>query len=616
MAKINDLDALDHIPEGIVDPAQKPDAESPRSDATDEPIKEHGTPSVSAAARVFNRNEWYRTLGLAEPLMQALASSPGMLASEKHFSQAAEQLSESVQSAAKIMNERGKIPLGVATMVAAPLCAASWQLQAEQGKSPVIDARRIANIAIRFNVNMGDKVEFPVRQLPHIARKLVEDPAAPALLGTNFRDTLHGMASVFSAETGDWELRNTEKADIGEAHEYFIARLAAFSPEHIGESIQAAKEYMNFADKNGIKGWHTLAFWGNSAKDERAREMLSLALATQIAIGDDWYQTVQQKNPELCKILVNMGRKENIGLVAKAAREYADRVEYGAHMDLGETEKLASVMCTAMREGMNFLHDSRKKIFDATQRMLEKKYPEAKTEQAMREAMKKEDWGARVKSAYQSAKTLREGIFSSIREDVGAMELSVSMKIRAAVGTAMAPLLKPANARILATAFPFIPKDSTPDAACVTVLDWGEKAVRGMAGATVAALDIPDLDRPKMQGRIEKFLQEVLKNTDVVKRCAKQGKSAEIFPEMVKELRTVIQTVAGMLPVHARENCIDRLEDLLLDAQQDLCNEFRAASVQQESHDDEQGPGMENEAAKRSSQPREHNKATAREEVA
>ncbi|MHB1631154.1 MAG: hypothetical protein ACYCQL_02880 [Acidithiobacillus sp.] len=554
-------------------------------------------------------------------MMGSLASSPGMLASEKSFAQSAEQLSGAVQSVAKILKDHG-VPQVVATMVAAPLCAASWQLQVEQqktphaGAQPSIDVQRIADVAVQFNEAMGDDAEFPVRQLPHISRMLIEDPSAPALFGTNFRETLRGMSGVFSAESANPE--NADKAGIDEAHEYFLARLSAFSPERIGEALHAAREYMNPTDRKGkpgtnpVTGWHTLAFWGNTAKDERAKEMLSLALATQIAIGDDWYDAVQRKNPELCKILVKMTRQENTGLVAKAAKEYADRVEFGAHMDLGETEKLSSVMCTAMREGMTVFHAARANIFTATQLMLEKKYPEAKTEQAIREAMEKEQWGIRVKSAYQAAKTLREGIFSGIRENVGATELSVSMKIRAAVGAAVAPLLKPSNAQILAAAFPCIPKEATPESACLTVVDWGEKAVREMAGATVAAIDIPNLDHPKMQGRIEKVLQEVLERTDVVSRCAKQGKSADIFPEMVKELRTVIQTTAGMLPATVREHCVEPLQASLLNADRQLCETFRAAAEQRE----EPEVGMENEAARQAQNHQTSDAVSARENAA
>lgn len=605
MAKIDNLDVLGDT--------AKPDTIQPQEAKASEPDKESGANSRGAVARVANRSAWYRTLGLAEPMMGALASSPGMLASEKSFAQSAEQLSGAVQSVAKILKEHG-VPQVVATMVAAPLCAASWQLQVEQRKEPSIDAQRIADIAVQFNEAMGDDAEFPVRQLPHISRMLIEDPSAPALFGTNFRETLRGMSGVFSAESANPE--NADKAGIDEAHEYFLARLSAFTPERIGEALHAAREYMSPADRKGktgmpaVTGWHTLAFWGNTAKDERAKEMLSLALATQIAIGDDWYDAAQRKNPELCKILVKMTRQENTGLVAKAAREYADRVEFGAHMDLGETEKLSSVMCTAMREGMTVFHAARANIFTATQLMLEKKYPGAKTEQAIREAMEKEQWGARVKSAYQAAKTLREGIFSGIREDVGATELSVSMKIRAAVGAAVAPLLKPSNAQILAAAFPCLQKEATPESACVTVVDWGEKAVREMAGATVAAMDIPNLDHPKMQGRIEKVLQEVLERTDVVPRCAKQGKSADIFPEMVKELRTVIQTTAGMLPATVREHGIEPLQASLLNTDRQLCETFRAAVEPREE------PGMENEAAKQAQSHSTTSAAPAREAAA
>lgn len=589
MAKIDTLDALDGIantatpstgPSQGVSPSQGASpsaAATSKNDASANPSVDKKTDGP--IARVDNRSAWYRALGLAEPMMSALASSPGMLASEERFAESAEQLSGAVHAVAKILKDQ-QVPVIVATMVAAPLCAASWKTQVEQQKKPSINAQNIANIAIQFNEGMGNDVDFPVRQLPYISRMLIEDPAAPTLFGTNFRETLRGMSGVSQVES----------ADVAEAHEYFLARLSAFRPERIGEAVHAAREYMHPTDRKNVEGWHTLAFWGDTAKDERAKEMLGLAMATQIAIGENWYHDTQKKNPELCKILVKMTPRENTHLVATAARQYADRVEFGAHMDLGETEKLSSVMCTAMREGMTVFHNARANIFTATQNMLEKKYPSAKTEAAMREAMEKEQWSVRVKGAYQSAKTLREGIFSGIRENVSATDLSVSMKIRAAVGAAMAPLLKPSNAQILAAAFPSIPKTATPEQACNIVVDWGENAVRHIAGATVAAIDVPKSDQPNMQGRIEKVLQEVMEHTDVVSRCAKQGKPAGVFPEMVKELRTVIQVTAGMLPDRVRKRCIEPLKDALLNADRSLCEAFHAAGKQED-------PSMENEAA-------------------
>jgi hypothetical protein len=598
MAKIDTLDALETA---NVDRAKENDnthqETPPLVSASSTETKREPTASPTdektdgAVARADNRSAWYRALGLAEPMMSALASSPGMLASEKHFTQSAEQLTGAVNAVAKMLKERQQIPGIVAFMVAAPLCAASWQIQVEQQKNPVIDPEFIANVAIQFNEAMGDDVEFPVRQLPYIARSLIENSSAPTLFGTNFRETLRGMSGVSLAESADGE--NSEKAGIVEAHEYFLARLSAFRPERIGEAVHAAREYMRPTDQKGIQGWHTLAFWGNDAKDERAKEMLGLALATQIAIGDNWYAEVQKRNPELCKVLVNMSRRENTHLIAKAAREYADRVEHGTHIDLADVEKLSSTMCTAMREGMTVFHNARANIFTATENMLKKKYPLAKTSDAMREAMEKEQWGTRVKGGYQSAKILREGIFSAIRGDVDPLSLSVSMKIRAAVGAAVAPLLKPSNARILATAFPFIPENATPNEACNTVVNWGETAVRSVSNAVASSLDISKSDRQKMQGRIEKVLQEVMEHTDVVSRCAKQGKPADIFPEMVKELRTVVQVTVGILPERVRERCTEPLKTALMDVGKRLNEEFRDAGKQE-------SPSMENEAAKQS----------------
>ena len=608
MAKIDTLDALDaanvdrsrnethaETPSAVsasVAGTQKEPATSPAEERVD-----------GAAARADNRSAWYRALGLAEPMMSALASSPGILASEQNFAQSAERLAGAVNSVAMMLKDRQNIPGIVAVMVAAPLCAASWQSQVEQRKDPVIDAEFIANVAIRFNEAMGDDVEFPVRQLPYIARPLIEDRSAPARFGTNFRETLRGMSGVSMAESTNGEV--SEKAGITEAHEYFLARLSAFRPERIGEAVHAAKEYMHPTDRKGLQGWHTIAFWSDAPKYERAKEMLGLALATQIAIGDHWYAEVHERNPELCKLLVNMSRRENIHLVAKAAREYADRVEYGTNIDLANVEKLSSAMCTAMREGMTVFHESRANIFTATENLLKRKYPLAKTADAMREAMEKEQWGNRVKGAYRSAKILREGIFSAIRGDAEPLELSVRMKIRAAVGTAVAPLLKPSNARVLSAAFPFIPRNATPDEVCRTVLDWGEKAVRSVSNAVASSLDIPQLDRQKMQGRIEKVLQEVMEHTDVVSRCARQGKPEDIFPEMVKELRTVVQVTSGMLPERVRERCAGPLKTALADVEQRLDAEFRDASRQE-------SPSMENEAAKQSN---EDDRSTSRSDI-
>jgi hypothetical protein len=600
VAKIDTLDALDTA---NADPANESDAAHPETPpaVSASGTKTQGEPAAlptdektgGAVDRVDNRSAWYRALGLAEPMMGALASSPGILASEQNFARSAEQLAGAVNAAAKMLKERQNVPNIVAVMVAAPLCAASWQAQVEQQKNPVIDPEFIANVAIRFNEAMGDDVEFPVRQLPYIARPLIEDRSAPAQFGTNFRETLRGMSGVSMAESGDGE--SPEKAGIAEAHEYFLARLSAFRPERIGEAVHAAKEYLRPTDRNGLKGWHTLAFWGEAPRYERAKEMLGLALATQIAIGDHWYDEVHQRNPELCKLLVHMSRRENIHLVAKAAREYADRVEYGTNMDLAEVEKLASTMCTAMREGMTVFHNARANIFTATENLLKKKYPLAKTANAMREAMEKEQWGARVRGAYESAKILREGIFSAIRGDADPIELSVRMKIRAAVGTAVAPLLKPSNARTLAAAFPFIPGNATPNEACNTVVDWGEKAIRSVSHAVATSLDIPPSDRQKMQGRIEKVLQEVMEHTDVVSRCAKQGKPEDIFPEMVRELRTVVQVTSGMLPERVRERCSGPLKTALVDVEQRLKEAFREAGKQE-------SPSMENEAARQSNE--------------
>ncbi|MBU2742907.1 hypothetical protein HAQ01_05130 [Acidithiobacillus thiooxidans] len=605
MAKLNNLDALDGATDRtnntIAAPAESEKVAHQNDAGTQPPATEA---SRGAVARVSNRSAWYRALGIAEPMMSALSSSPGILSSETHFAQSAEQLSKAVYSVAEILKEQ-QVPPVVAMMVAAPLCAASWQIQVEKGqKAPSIDAQNIANVAIRFNEAMGD-AEFPVRQLPYIARILVEDPAAPSLFGTNFKDTLRGMSGVTLTESA--ERGYTEATALAEAHEYFLARLSAFRPERIGEAVHASREYMIPTDGKNREGWHTLVFWGDTAKDERAKEMLGLALATQIAIGENWYNEVQKKNPELCQILVKMSREDNTRLVATAARQYADRVEYGgAHPDLEDTEKLASVMSTAMREGMTVFHNARANIFTATENMLEKKHPKAlasKDENLLRAAMEAENWGDRVKAAYQSAKTLREGIFSGIHEGVSAMDLSVSMKIRAAVGAAVAPLLKPANTSILAKAFPSITKDATPDQACATVVDWGEVAVRTIADATVNVIDIPKLDREKMQGRVEKVLQEVLEHTDVVSRCAKQGHAADIFPEMVKELRTVIQTTAGMLPGSVREACIESLQQSLSDAEQQLCQMFHAGVTPlQGTVSSQRGPenALPNEAAQQS----------------
>lgn len=556
MAKINDLNALDA--------ASAADAPS---------APESAKSSVSLVEQSENSAAWHRALGLAEPIMGALAASPGILASETRFSESTREIGAAIQSVAKILKKDQNIPIMLGSMVAAPLCAASWQIQAEKQKKPELDPERIAGIAIQFNEAMGD-VEFPARQMPYIARDLVENKSAAALFGTNYRETLHGMAGVIRGEIEKTGNRQDAALDT-ESHEYFLARLSAFPAEQIGAAIHSARAFMTPEDQKDVPGWHTLAFWGDSAKDEKAREMLELALATQIAIGNGWYDRVHRSNPELCKILVNRTRAEDTALLAKASREYADRVEDGASIDLADVDKLSMVMCTAMREGMTVFHGVREKIFTATENMLRKQYPEAKTAEAMRAAILKEGWQDRVKGAYQSGKTLREGIFSGIREDATPMEMSVSMKIRAAVGEAFAPLLKPGNLSVLKTAFPFIPEDAGPDDRCRLLVDLGENAVKTMASAAVDAMGISDRDRAPMRGSLEKVLQAALKHTDIVTRCAKQGRASEIFPELVKEMRTVIQVASGMVAQPVRERSNAAFQENLSNAETNLCAAFR-----------------------------------------
>ncbi len=543
----------------------------PAVEQPENPTKKHS--GSNKLHQTENRAAWHRALGLAEPIMGALAASPGILASEVHFSESTQQISAAIQSVAKILKKEQNIPGMIGSMVAAPLCAASWQIQAEKQKKPELNPDQIADIAMQFNAAMGD-VEFPARQMPYIARELVEHKSAAALFGTNYRETLHGMAGVIQGEVEKQGTRPETTLDT-ESHEYFLARLSAFPAEQIGAAIHSARAFMTPEDKNDVPGWHTLAFWGETAKDEKAREMLELALATQIAVGNGWYDRVHHANPELCKVLVKKTRAEDTVLLARAAREYADRVEGGADIGLTDVDKLSMVMCTAMREGMTVFHDVREKIFTATENMLQKKYPEAKTAEAMQSAMVREAWPERVKAAYQSGKTLREGIFSGIHEGATPMEMSVSMKIRAAVGAAVAPLLKPGNLNVLKTAFPFIPEDASANDRCRVVVDWGEKAVKEVAWATVEVMDIPRLDQPTMQGSLEKVLQATLKHTDIVTRCAKQGRAADIFPEMVKELCTVVQVSSGMVAEPVRKRADIPLQGGLSHVEEHLCAAFR-----------------------------------------
>jgi hypothetical protein len=616
MAKINDFDAHfapgqkaaatasgDHSPEGT---HPNPVTEPPVAGATPP-----GATKTGAVERNKNRSAWYAALGLAEPMIGALASSPGILSSERDFAQSAMQLSGSIQEVAKAIKARyPDIPPVVATMVAAPLCAASWRLQIEHRKShpespahlpwaPQLDAKTISDVAIRLNEAMGEESTFPAGQISHIARRLIENPGAAQQIGINFRETLPGITGIALADDAASSKLSPQDASSRESHEYFLARLAAFDPARIGEALHAAKKYMEPVDRDGVTGWHTLAFWGDSAKDMKSREMLTMALATQLAIGDDWFFAARQKNPGLCQMLVTGGRKGNTEIVATAARQYADRVESGTHMDLAETDKLSTVMMTAMREAMTNFHDVRKNVFDATDNMLKGKYPEAKTVDDIKAALQKEFWGDRIKSAFQAGKILREGIFTGIRENATPMEMSTSMKIRAAAGVAVAPLFKKTNAPILAAAFPGIAHDTTAAGAeqvCIQVTDWVEKTVRDLSATVVEAADIPKPDRAKMQGRTEKVLQEALEHSDVVPRCARQNKASEIFPEMVRELRMVMQTTAGMLPAPIFESCHERLETALQDTEQSLIQAFHATAIVQSE------PIMENEAEREAGQ--------------
>jgi hypothetical protein len=85
MAKIDTLDALDTA---NADPANESDAAHPETPpaVSASGTKTQGEPAAlptdektgGAVDRVDNRSAWYRALGLAEPMMGALASSPGI----------------------------------------------------------------------------------------------------------------------------------------------------------------------------------------------------------------------------------------------------------------------------------------------------------------------------------------------------------------------------------------------------------------------------------------------------------------------------------------------------------------------------------------------------------
>lgn len=522
------------------------------------------TEEVSHTEIAENRKNWYRILGIAEPMMSALAASAsGSSLPEMRYAEAAQSLSTAITETAKALKKEG-IPAYLTTTVAAPVCSAAWKLQieAKPHEMPKINIEKTVKAILSFNEAIGDAV-FPIHQLPFIAEKLLTDPIAPTIIGTNFKEGLYGMAGIsLLKESEDSEERKTEN-ELSGAHEHFLAKMSSFKPERIGSMLQAATAYMNPFDDDakGIKGWHTLAFWGDDAEDARAKEMLTLALATQIGINDEWYLQCNAKNPALSKKLIGMDRKDHVRKIAFMSRDFANRIEDLSRTDLTDPLKVASIMCTAMRECMDNYYETRARIFNGIDGVLKKKYPEAKTEADIFAAFDKEGFGKHVQSAMKSAEYIREGILSGLNNVSTPMEMSVRMKNRAAFLKGMTPLFR--NQNLLEKAFPVIGKrppqnKENPESveSAITVARWGEGIISAFSKATVESIHATEPRNVKsMAVSIEKVLQEVLKNTDVVNRCVKQGKPDIIFHETVREMRTVIETVAGMIPKESLERC-------------------------------------------------------------
>lgn len=580
--------------------------------------KNRETPTIDTATMNANKKNWYRVLGIAEPMMSALATSAQLSSNaDQNFSDSAQRLSTSIMETAKAL-QKEKIPEYVTTKVAAPICAASWKMQVELNpdKMPTIDVEKIVKIIVAFNSAMGD-AEFPVKELSQVAEKLLSDPTAPLIIGTNFREGLYGMAGLpILKELQDQEEKNSEN-ELSGSHAYFMSKMAGFKPERIGSLLQVTSAYMNPADdkERGISGWHTLAFWGDSAEDARAKEMLTLALATQIGMSDDWYIQSAKKNEALTNVLlkrINDGkedepaRKINVRRTAIAARQYADRIETLSRTDLNDPEKIASVMCTAMRECTQSVQETRARIFSGTDRMLSKKYPQAKTESDILKAIEKEGLLLHIREAYATAKNIREGILAGMDERSSPMEMSIRMKNRAAFLKGIEPLFKHTNARLLESAFPVIgknqPKTNDPrDEACIIVAQWGESAIRELSTVTVNNIQIPDSDRDRkpLRGRIENVLQEVVRNTDVVNRCVKAGKPDRIFPEIVSEMRKAIETMASMLPEESFKAIEVPLKKELESSEQAIVNAFKIVA--------EKPHYMENQEAKASQEKKMNN---------